>query len=272
MAEPSRWKGMTMTAVLFKDRALAMAERGFRVFPLAPCGKIPLTSHGCKDATNDLQQITTWWEGRPDANIGVATGAASGIIVLDIDGDEGEASLRKLEAEQGALPPTVEVITGGGGRHLYFQYPDLPIRNSAGKLGEGLDIRGDGGYVVAPPSIHQSGRAYIKSVDSQDKMARVPEWLLERIVSRDNHNASGYTEHTNFADTILAGIAEGCRNDFISRLAGKLLRAVPDPFLVLELCRCVNKAQCQPPLDDLEVKRTVNSIAKAEIQNRGGLA
>lgn len=189
---------------------------------------------------------------------------------MDIDGDEGEASLRRLEAEHEELPLTVTVLTGGGGRHLYFLYPGQLVPNSAGKLGEGLDIRGDGGYVVVPPSVHASGCEYIRCVDSPDKMTVAPPWLLSMVTGKRSQSTAPNGQGQPWLHDLLAeGVGEGSRNDTMARIAGKLLRSISEPFLVLELCRCVNSARFNPPLSDLEVKRTVNSIAKAELQNQG---
>jgi len=134
--------------------ALEYAAAGWRVFPCA--AKVPRTRNGCKDATADPAVITGWWDMWPGADIGVATG--DGLLVLDVDGEPGADTLHELERAHGELPATAHAITGGG-EHYYFT-TTAPIRNSAGKLGPGLDVRGDGGYVVAPPSSHLSGRRY----------------------------------------------------------------------------------------------------------------
>jgi hypothetical protein len=158
--------------------ALEYAARGWHVFPLGPKSKKPLpNSNGFYGATTNPETIKRLWT-QSDRNIGIRTGAPSGFWVLDIDGDEGEASLRALELRHGRLPPTPEAITGGGGRHLSFKYTG-PVSNSAKKMAPGLDVRGDGGYVVAPPSIHESGRAYAWSVDSVATLPTAPAWLLE---------------------------------------------------------------------------------------------
>jgi hypothetical protein len=142
------------------DYALHYAERGLYVFPVAPRGKNPLTEHGFKDATTDPAQIRAWWERWPEANIGLDCGR-SGVVVIDIDGAEGMASWQALVGRLGLAAQTKVAKTGGGGRHLYFQAPShLRIGNSAGKLGKGIDVRGDGGYVVMPPSQHPSGTRY----------------------------------------------------------------------------------------------------------------
>jgi hypothetical protein len=97
----------------------------------------------------------------PDANVAIATGMESGIFVLDIDPRHGgDKSLEMLENQYGSLPATLKSKTGNGGWHLFFRHPGTPIPNLISKIGSGLDIRGDGGYVVAPPSLHQSGAYY----------------------------------------------------------------------------------------------------------------
>ena len=154
--------------------AVAAARRGWLVIPIhwprdgqCSCGKgscpspakHPLTKNGLKDATTDEAVIQQWWHRYPEANVAIVTGAGSGIVVLDIDPPHGgDESLAALEAEWGRLPETVEVVTGSGGRHIYFKHPGVGIAvpNSAGKLGPGLDVRGDGGYVLIPPSRHIS--------------------------------------------------------------------------------------------------------------------
>ena len=108
---------------LFKA-ALSLAGNGYLVFPVKPNDKRPLTLNGLNDASNHIQIIRQWWQQWPQANIGIRTGSLSGFFVLDIDGDDGENSLSKLEQQYTPLPPTHEVITGGGSRHLYFKMPE----------------------------------------------------------------------------------------------------------------------------------------------------
>jgi Bifunctional DNA primase/polymerase, N-terminal len=153
--------------------ALRYAGRGWHVFPLhsvqdgrCTCGrdcgknagKHPRVKGGFKAATTDVRQIEAWWRKWPDANIGIATGAMSGIVVIDVDGEAGRATLQRLVAQHGLLPRT-EMVRTSRGWHLYFGIPDAcsPIPCSTG---DGLDVRGDGGYVVAPPSRHASGHIY----------------------------------------------------------------------------------------------------------------
>ncbi len=148
------------------ESALGYAARGWRVFPLKPRGKTPLVKTGFKAATVAPAQIRAWWDRWPDANIGIATGQMSGILVLDVDGPEGVASLHRVKQKYGGpegLPATLVCATGRG-FHIYYAIPPgLAIRCTTGSKesdDEGLDVRADGGYVVAPPSIHETGTIY----------------------------------------------------------------------------------------------------------------
>ena len=162
--------------------ALAYAARGWAVMPLR--GKIPRTPHGLKDATTDPETIKEWHRKWPGANWGIATGEASGIVVLDVDGPAGIATLDALLDEHGHLPETPEAVTGGGGRHVLFRYPAGGVRNSAGKVGDKLDVRGDGGYIVAAPSLHAIGNRYewIDGLSPDDaSLSDAPDWLLAKM-------------------------------------------------------------------------------------------
>lgn len=132
--------------------ALKLVAKEKRVFPCIERGKEPAIANNLKRATTDPNIIAGWWRSR-DFNIGLATGEGSGVWVLDIDGEEGETTLKRLESEHGGLPPTVEAITGKG-RHIYFRWPQgLEIRNFQHRDDvPGIDVRGNGGYVLAPPT------------------------------------------------------------------------------------------------------------------------
>jgi hypothetical protein len=248
------------------ERALALARRGLWVFPCRPRAKLPATTNGVKDATADLDRIEHWWRQEPSFNIAIATGSKSRVFVVDVDGEDAEAELRKLEAQNGPLPPTVESITARG-RHLFFDWPNHPVRNSAGKIGPGLDIRGEAGYVLAPPSIHPSGRAYCWSVDSTDTFAPAPEWLLTKA-NGGNSNGTA-TAPSAWRDLTRDGVDQGARNDSIARLAGYLLRHRVDPVVALEMLVSWNATRCRPPLDEAEVAGIVDSIAARELKRRG---
>lgn len=148
--------------------ALDYAARGIPVFPVRQ-NKAPYTPRGFKDATCDEAAIREWWRKWPDAGIGIPTGVASGWLVLDIDPRHGgDVSLDRLKSEHGALPQTVESLTGGGGRHLLFRHPGGTIKSTTGALAPGVDVKADGGYIVAPPSLHdETGRRYEWEVSRQ---------------------------------------------------------------------------------------------------------
>jgi hypothetical protein len=219
------------------EAAIELAGKGMAVFPCKPRGKSPLFQGWQQQATRDLDAVRAMWTATPAANIGIATGAASGIWVLDIDGEDGEQSLVELELEHGDLPATVETITGGGGRHLLFRM-SRPIANSVGFVGRGLDVKGDGGLIVAPPSIHPNGRAYRWSVDNAKEFAHAPAWLLAAADTRHvSANDTCAQKPKDFWETLIReGAPDGQRNDLLAKLAGRLLSPYPlTRSMVLEL-------------------------------------
>ena len=191
----------TLTSPGLMESALAYASFGWAVFPThsirdSKCtcgkpnctspGKHPLTRHGFKDATTDSGMIHQWWKRYPWANIAIATGEKSGrLLVIDIDckpdrGISGEETWRQVAED---VPPTVEVLTGGGGRHLYFTYPEeVILKSGTNVLGPGVDLRANGGYVLVPPSLHVSGRCYEWEASSDPfdgvTVALAPIWSL----------------------------------------------------------------------------------------------
>ena len=204
---------------------------GWRCSCMLDCNspaKHPRTANGLLDATTDPRCIEEWWRRWPESNVGIRTGAVSGIIVLDVDPRHGgDDSLFEIEKEHGELPPTWRFHTGGGGEHILFRHPGGEIRNSAGKLGLGLDARGDGGYIVAPPSRHISGRQYVIDVDCHPRdvpLASAPEWLLEALRTRQGANGCDSMPVANWRELISRQVPEGQRNDCIARLSGLLLR------------------------------------------------
>src|SRR5580765_278099 len=218
--------------------ALALARRRLQVFPCVPREKRPATASGCKDATTDAGTIRQWWEQEPDYNVAVATGAVSAVFAIDIDGLDAEAELRKLEADHDKLPATVEVITPRG-RHLYFMMPHVPVRNSAGKVAAGIDVRGDGGYVLVPPSVHPSGKAYAWSVDSAATVADAPAWLLARITGPGGSGKQP-APVSEWRGLIADGVPEGQRNAALARITGYLLRHHIDPLFAAGLVQGFN--------------------------------
>jgi hypothetical protein len=247
--------------------ALQLASCGLHVFPCRPRDKRPATTRGLRDATTDEDAIRRWWRLEPQYNVAIATGTVSGVFVLDVDGIDAESELRRLEKEHGQLPPSVEAITPRPGRHVYFRCPAAPLRNSAGKIAPGIDTRADGGYVIAPPSIHPSGRRYAWSVDTANTVAPAPDWLLDRITQHTNGSAP--TPPAEWRALVADGADEGQRDCSVTRLAGHLLRRHVDPCVVLDLLQVWNVARCTPPLPADDISRIVNSITGRELKRRG---
>lgn len=249
--------------------ALAAAGRGWSVLPMRPCAKAPLVPWlELQERRAHADEIRGWFERWPDANVGVVTGAISGLVVVDVDpAHGGRDSLADLEAEIGQLPPTVEVITGGRGRHLYFAHPGGTVPNRAGVL-PGIDVRGDGGSLAMPPSVHPSGRKYRwMSGRSPDDLApaRMPTALVTRI--RRRLPAAGYTL-PHWRAVVREGVDEGRRNDTIASLTGHLLWHGIDPYVALQLLLSWNRDHCRPPLPETEVARTVASISRVHDRAR----
>jgi hypothetical protein len=213
-------------------------------------------------ATSDLRQIRAWWKHWPHANIGIVTG--DGLVVLDIDRDHGGfESLARLEAEHGLFPETVTVETGGGGQHRYFLSTES-IRNSAGRLGDGLDIRGDGGYIIVPPSLHRSGRRYQYANGLSPKeveTAPPPDWIIEELT---NNSSTNRKASRDWREISLRGVSEGSRNNTLASVAGLLFRKGVNGHLAYELLVSWNQTHNDPPLSDDEVTRTIASIARKE--------
>lgn len=160
-----------------REAALAYAQRGWAVFPLQRRSKEPAVAGAYKAATTDVGQVSTWWHRWPDANIGLATGAVSGLWVLDIDGPEGEASFAALVQEHGNELVETRMASTGKGHHLYWRLPTGVDQGRRIGVRPGLDVIGSQGYLVAPPSIHPSGRLYVWC-DADHELEVAPEWLL----------------------------------------------------------------------------------------------
>jgi len=238
------------------EAAADYAQRGWRVLPLhtvidgmCSCGttcsspgKHPRTKNGVKDATADLGAINKWWSDWPDANVGVATG--NGLAVLDIDPAKGgEDSLRELLGGDEAWDTSV-VATGGGGLHFYFK-TDKAIRNRVG-VRAGIDVRGQAGYVVAPPSNHASGGTYVWQNE-----AALAEWPSFDF-SHGKPKAKPVSEK---------GIAKGERNAKLASLAGTMRRRGMSEEAIAAALLEENK-RCIPPLAEDEVRRIAASISK----------
>ena len=249
--------------------ALSYAHRDWPVIPLhsvqggqcscgrAGCtatGKHPRTRKGLKDATTLEQPIRAWWEQWHDANVGIVTGWKSGLLVVDVDPRHGgDDSLLQLERQHGPLPHTVEVLTGGGGRHLYFQYPGGAIKSRA--IANGLDIKADGGYVVTPPSLHLSGCPYVWEASSHPDdtpLALPPPWLHQMAIGQTHEKSDAVSER----------IEQGTRNQTLTSLAGSMRRRGMSREAIEAALLQENSQICDPPLSEQEVKAIAASVAQ----------
>lgn len=241
------------------DDALSYAERGWRVFPLVERDKIPAVKEGFKAADVDPEWVEAVWTQRPDCNIGIATGNSLMVIDLDVDdgqGEDGIATLRAWENEHGELPETCSVVTGRGGLHLYYVV-DEPVGCSVNK-DAGVDIRGDGGYVVAPPSIHpDTGRAYEWEVPPDElPPARADDNVMEFV------RAYGKRERTGVKFTMPKAIGKGERNNVLFKAASSLWARGEDEEVILSYLESVNKIRCHPPLAEHEIVNIVRSVTE----------
>jgi hypothetical protein len=219
-------------------------------------GKHPRTANGLHDASKDEKQVRTWWGQYPNANVGVATGAVSGIFVVDLDGFAACLKLLKLEQTYGDLPETLTAATSRDkGFHLYFRYPtDGPVPSSVGRVAEGIDVRGDGGYVVAPPSIGVTGNQYHWVND--EPICEAPSWLL-RLARGPLRNSS-----VKAVPALIKVFMKGTRNDSLTREGGSLRYRGFGLQAIEAALKGLNRAACVPPLDEREVERIAASVAR----------
>lgn len=264
------------TAYSLLDAALWYAAHGWQVLPChtptpdgcscrnADCdsiGKHPRSQHGRTDATTSASTIRRWWEMWPDANIGIATGAASNLVVLDEDTYKG-GDVHTLELAYHPLPETVEQHTGGGGRQFFYTHPGTRIKNSVEDLGTGLDIRGDGGYVIVPPSLHASGRRYQWEVvhdPEETPLAPLPDWL--HALCSEARSSTGTPERID-AEAL---IPEGQRNDHLFRLGCSMRARGFAEAAIFGALAAINAEQCQPPLRTEEVRSIAASCARYDV-------
>ena len=274
------------------EAALAYGAAGWAVLPVAgvspagECGcgrscespgKHPATRHGVHDATTDPVLIGEWWRRSPGANVGIATGAASGLIVVDVDLPKGgRESLQALVAAGRQLAPTLTSHTGGRGLHLFYGRPEgVAIPNAVGRLPglpealPGIDLRGDGGYVVAPPSTHASGRRYRWD---RRRIADLPSWIVPRWIAPARAatfaltgGASAYGAGALMAELeTVRGLVVGQRNDGLNRAAFCLGRLVGggelSEALVVQTLLC---AALAVGLSEYEASATIRSGLRA---------
>lgn len=259
------------------DAAHDYVERGLAIIPLGVGKKEPVTKSGLNDWTDNPGQIDVWWgqgehagkRGNPSYNIGMACGQVSGgIIAIDLDCHSDEANglhfLRDWEVEHGKLPETWTQITGSGGKQLFYR-AGQDIRNSAnGELG--VDVRGNGGYVVLPPSLHPCGECYEWSISPDDMdVADADDKVYDfiRAVSKTKKRGDGW----NAEKTGIPSEIKENRNETLFSLGRSFLSRGTGHDEVATLIRSLNATICRPPLPADEVEKLIGSINSKEPGN-----
>jgi Bifunctional DNA primase/polymerase, N-terminal/Primase C terminal 1 (PriCT-1) len=267
--------------------ALRYAQQGWPVLPLhtptsngCSCykgprcnavGKHPRTENGLTNATTDQHQIEKWWSTWPDANIGILTGSESGLLVVDVDnnnGKQGGDNLSLLAEEFGGLPLTLTAITGNG-EHLFFMHPGIPLKNSTSKLADGVDVRADGGYVVAAPSLHANGKRYAW-INEWQPLSALPSDLLTRLTTNIEKITTISSEEQDTSE-IAPKVNEGERNTSLYKVACALRgQLAKDRDEILSILLEYNVENCDPPLDESEVITIADSACQhpAELSSR----
>jgi putative DNA primase/helicase len=265
------------------SEALGYASRGWPVLPLhavrdgrCSCGNSDCSSpgkhpigaaapNGVSNSTTDRAIIEEWWRQYPDANVGIATGAVSGIVVIDVDGDDGEKSAKEF-----GVPPTVTAITGGG-RHLIFATPETPIHNAV-RFRPGLDARGDGGYIVAPPSLHASGVRYRwdsengLGIDDLDPVP-LPQPYVD-VLKNGRPHGEVVTLRDDWVALLTQPILDGTRNDNVFSIAYGLLCEGLSSDSAAAIVLALNGHLCRPPLTETEVRSVVASAMKRKLDRQ----
>jgi hypothetical protein len=269
--------------------ARALGSIGLSVFPIhsvdrdgrCSCGKQscpdigkhPRTPNGLRDATRDAGRIRNWWTRWPEANVAVATGVASGIWALDIDPAKGGLeNLEQLAAAHHKIRKTWCVETGGMGLHVWFALNNTTLRNSVGRIAPGLDVRAEGGYVIVPPSRHESGSSYRWPDEWQPTridLTPAPQWLVDlareasapKMIPPVRSPIEGGVggNHLRVSPAVLS---EGQRNSALASMAGSMRQKGFGEAAIIAALLAENTDRCRPPLSESEVAKIARSIAR----------
>ena len=235
------------------DVALSWARAGLPVFPCNPVDKSPLTPHGFKDATKDEEPIRESFTRHPDALIATPMGATTNMVGIDVDvknNRNGMQSIKELQQQYGEFD-TLTVRTPSGGEHYYFVHPGRPIRNRV-DFKDGIDVRGDGGYIILPGS-RSKDSAY--RIIKHRPLMDLPSGLCDEMT---NSRKPG-RQRAGGGDGLV--VHEGSRNDYLTRQAGKMRRAGLSEEAMSVALGVTNQQACNPPLDEKEVAKITTSIA-----------
>lgn len=237
------------------EAAMLYASMGLSVIPLN--GKVPMFKNWPEVATTDPETIERWFLQNPDANLGIATGKKSGVFVVDIDPRHGGGDTWDHELAMHAIPDTWHDLTGGGGTHVWFKYPNFAVKSCAGIL-PGIDIRGDGGQVVAPPSVHpDTHKLYewdgLKPIQEQT-LAQAPIWLLDLLAPK--------TPTAKTLSELPMRIPHGVQHWTLLSLAGMLRRLGLSFEEILPTVMAVNLSRCEMPGPAKNIELMVRSVMK----------
>lgn len=253
-----------------RGTALDYAEAGYSVIPVKRSDKAPYTPHGLKDASKDPDTIRSWWEQWPDANVAIVCGSVSrNLVVIDVDnkpelGKNGLYSIEAWQAEHGDFPATVIAHTGSGGKHYYFHVEDPKAFKNRVDAIPAVDIRGDGAYVVAYPSVHENGKMYtwrggVSITDKPDEVADANESVLELLEMNSRDSAANRQQDAVKKQRVdMHHVPEGQRNDTLFRFASKMVGSGISRDAALEAARA-EVATWDNPLPDFEIVKTVDS-------------
>jgi hypothetical protein len=246
------------------DAALWLADVGYRVFPCVPGGKAPLTSHGCLDATDDLDQVERWWTDHPTANIGIAT---DGLLALDIDGPDNPWLSDEPGKQLDLAVGPCSLTANGGRQHLFRQPAGCDWRNTTGKIAPRVDTRGNGGYIVAPPSVLDGGLAYRWQRGAElevgpGELPEPPVWLTDELDALAT--GSPTSDRVGEDEAAANPIPAGQRNATLASLAGTMRRVGMSDTEIVAGLKEVNQGRCTPPLPEIEVERIGRSIERYE--------
>ena len=232
-------------------------------------GKHPVTARGVHDASVGPAQLRRWWQRYPDANVAVATGGATRLLVVDVDRTTGGAA-SWIRLVRGHAPiQTLTAVTGGGGRHFYYRLPGgLTLGNSVARLGEGIDTRSDGGYVIAPPSRHPSGQPYRWL--HRDRIETAPDWLTAALAAPEVQRSAAPVDVAHLDRWVQAALDQeaqrvadapvGTRNATLNRAAYKLGQLAGAGMISDDCVRThLGASATRAGLQQREIERTITS-------------
>lgn len=242
------------------DAALDYVARGFKIFPCVPKGKEPATGHWIEDATNDVEQIRRWWGSNPEYNIGLPTGKANGIVVIDCDihpevNEDGYRDFCEYQKENGDIPDTVLSITQSGGYHFIYK-TDKDYRNRVKVYGS-IDIRANNGYIVVPPSVGKNGEYCWECGYGIDEfeMAEANE-VIDKLINIKNEGV--------LTAGLPAELGEGQRNELLFKEGCRLRGVGYKPDEIENALNALNNSRCNPPLSLKDIHIIAESVSKYE--------